>query len=111
MSQERTILVAADAGISIRTKSDVADLVGASFGVDGLILTEGELGEDFFNLRTGLAGELLQKLVNYRVRAAIVVPEPELHGERFAELAREHGRHAAVRFVRTMEEATSWVLS
>jgi len=111
MTEERRILVAADAGVSVRSVGDVNDAIGACAGADGLLLTGSDLGRDFFDLRTGLAGELMQKLVNYRIRAAIVVPDPAAHGERFAELAHEHARHAAIRFVRTRDEAEAWLRS
>jgi len=105
------MLVAAESGICIRSQADVTDAVGACVGTDGLLLTEADLAPAFFDLRSGLAGELVQKLVNYRVRAAIVVPAPDAHGERFAELAREHATHPTVRFVRSTEEAVAWLRS
>lgn len=37
-----------------------------------IIVHEKNLSPDFFNLRTGLAGEILQKFVNYKVRLVIV---------------------------------------
>jgi len=108
MSSVRKIVIASDRGISIRCRDDISDAVGASLG-RGLILTEADLGPDFFDLRTGLAGELIQKFVNYRVRVAMIVPMPDAHGERFAELAHEHSAHPTVRFVRTLDEATQWM--
>jgi hypothetical protein len=101
-------LIAAEHGISIQSFDDVTDAVGASLG-RGLIISEDDLGHNFFDLRTGLAGELIQKLVNYRTRAAIVIATPDSHGERFSELAREHATHPTVRFVRTLEEALQWM--
>ena len=56
-------LIAAEHGISIRSRDDVTDAVDASLG-RGLIISEDDLGQDFFDLRTGLAGELIQKFVN-----------------------------------------------
>jgi hypothetical protein len=109
MGSELRILIARDAGISIRTLGDVADAIGASLGADGLILTEGDLGPSFFDLRTGLAGEAMQKFVNYRVRVAVVVPTPESHGERFVELAREHRTHPMVRMFETQDAARAWL--
>jgi len=108
MDPARKIIIASDRGISIRCRDDVSDAVGASLG-RGLILTESELGPDFFDLRTGLAGELIQKFVNYRVRVAIIVSMPEAHGQRFAELAHEHVTHPTVRFVRSIDEAMQWM--
>jgi len=89
----------------------MTDAVGACFGVDGLLLTERDVAPAFFDLRSGFAGELIQKFVNYRLRAAIVVPTPDAYGERFGELAREHATHPAVRFARSVDEALAWLRS
>lgn len=35
------------------------------------VLDKGSINEDFFELRTGLAGEVMQKFVNYNFAAAI----------------------------------------
>jgi len=101
-------VVAAESGIAIRTARDVADALGACFGGAGLILTEADLAPAFFDLHTGLAGELLQKFANYRVRLAIVLPNPEAHGPRWKELAYEHRSHALIRFVPTRGDADEW---
>jgi len=103
------ILVASDAGISIRAMSDVSMAVGATFGTGGLILTEEDLAVEFFDLKSGLAGELFQKFSNYALCLAVVVPDAERHGERFNELAREHKSHNQIRIVRSREEAMSWL--
>jgi hypothetical protein len=105
------ILTSTESAISLRTSADVSGVVGACFGADGLLLTEDALGPQFFDLRTGLAGEALQKFVNYRVRVAIVVATPEAHGERFVELAREHATHPMVRFFTTEDAARAWLLA
>jgi hypothetical protein len=39
---------------------------------DALVIYKESLAEDFFNLKTRFAGEVLQKFSNYRVRLAIV---------------------------------------
>jgi hypothetical protein len=56
-----------------------------------------------------LAGELFQKFINYGLRVAIVLPDPEAFGERFSELAYEHRSHNMIRFVRSKAEAESWL--
>lgn len=109
MTEECRIVVASESGIAIRSRDDISDGIGVCLGKAGLILTEDDLSPEFFELKTGLAGELLQKLVNYKVRTAIIVPDPEAHGERFAELAYEHRSHALVRFFRSREEADAWL--
>ena len=109
MNEEGKILVAADAGISIQSASDITDALGVCFGSAGLLLTEKELAREFFDLRSGLAGELLQKFTTYQMPVAIVVPNPADYGERFQELAYEHSSHRLIRFVRSKEEAESWL--
>jgi Domain of unknown function (DUF4180) len=39
---------------------------------DGIILHEKNIVSDFFDLKTGIAGELLQKFSNYKMRLSIV---------------------------------------
>jgi hypothetical protein len=109
MNDERRIVVASDPGISIRSSRDISDLLGSCIGAEGIILGENVLAREFFDLRSGLAGELFQKLTNYRLRAAIVVPDPDAYGERFAELAYEHRSHSLIRFVRSKDEAKVWL--
>lgn len=53
---------------------DAGDLLGPAWEHEAqwvAIPTE-RLGDDFFKLATGIAGELVQKCVNYRVRLAIL---------------------------------------
>ncbi|MER3483820.1 MAG: DUF4180 domain-containing protein [Meiothermus sp.] len=106
---ERRIILASEAGIAIRSAADIPDLLGASFGADGLILTEGDLSPEFFNLRTGLAGEVFQKFTNYKIPVALVIPDLKAYGERFNELAYEHKTHPLIRFVSSLTEAKEWL--
>ncbi len=109
MNEERRILIASDSGIFIGSFSDISNAVSACFGAEGLILTENDLAPEFFDLRSGLAGELFQKFTNYRLRVAIVLPDAEAYGARFGELAYEHTTHNMVRFVRSEDEAEAWL--
>ena len=65
------------------------------------------LHPDFFNLRSGLAGELLQKLVNYHLKLAIVgdISEHLEKSEALKALVRESNRGKDVRFVATIVDA------
>jgi hypothetical protein len=63
----------ADGQIIGRT-DDAMDLIGnASYSGVGLVVLPVErLDPEFFRLSSGLAGDVLQKFVNYRVRVAIL---------------------------------------
>ena len=108
---EMNIGSVASLGLRIDRLEDIQGLLGAMYGLDGLILSEAELGPEFFRLSSGVAGELFQKFVNYRFPVAVVIADFSAHGERFAELAHEHSRHGGVRFVHTDEEARRWLES
>jgi hypothetical protein len=88
---------------------DISNALSVGMDLGGLLLDESQLGPGFFDLRTGLAGAVFQKFTNYRVRLAIVVRDPQAHGPRFAELAREHRAHDAVRIVGTEQLARQWL--
>lgn len=93
----------------IESMNDIGDAVVAGMEQDGLILGEADVAPEVFDLRTGIMGELLQKFANYRLRLAIVLPEPARHGERVVELVREHRSHATLRFFASDEEAREWL--
>src|SRR5258708_26530276 len=106
---EPQILIASESGISIRSFGDISDGLESSLGSAGIILTENDLAREFFDLHSGLAGELFQRFINYKLRVAIVLPDPEAYGKRFSELTYEHTLHSMIRFVRSKDEAKAWL--
>ena len=60
--------------IIIETVQDSLDLMAdADYrSARKIIIHQKNIHPDFFKLRTGLAGEILQKYVNYRVQLAII---------------------------------------
>jgi hypothetical protein len=108
MNGETHIPTVGELGIAVRSERDIMGLVSAALSHPGLIVTEADLPAAFFDLKTGFAGELLQKLTNYAARVALVVPDPAVHGTRFSELAAEHRSHGLIRFVESEAEARRW---
>ena len=103
------ITIASEHGLVIRGSAQVASAISLSLGTGGLLLTEDDVGQEFFRLESGIAGELLQKLVNYRIKTTFVCSDPSAHGTRFSELAYEHSTHPQVRFFPTAREAIDWL--
>jgi len=58
----------------IKTTEDGLDVMGNLYyqGFDKIIIHQQNITPDFFDLKNGMAGEILQKFSNYRVRLAIV---------------------------------------
>ncbi len=61
-------------GETLSTPDDAADLVGSAWSHDAAMVAvpAERLDAAFFDLRSGIAGEITQKLVNYRIRLAVV---------------------------------------
>ncbi len=93
----------------IRSAADISDALMLSVERGGLVLDEKDLSPEFFDLKTGLAGQVLQKFVNYRTRLALIVRDPSHHGGRFSELVQEHRVHPTVRFFREEQPARQWL--
>lgn len=69
----RTVVCAPD-GPALRTDRDLTDLIGHALadGAEVVAIPAQRLGDGFFTLRTGVAGQVVQKFVNYRLRLVIV---------------------------------------
>jgi hypothetical protein len=61
-------------GPLLGSESDAVDLIGEAFGLEATMIAipAERFRPEFFDLRTRLMGEFTQKLVNYRIRLAIV---------------------------------------
>lgn len=93
----------------IQTTDDISAALSASVERGGLLLDESHLSKDFFDLKTGFAGQVLQKFVNYRTRLAVIVRDPAVYGGRFGELVYEHRIHPTVRFFTSEQPARAWL--
>ncbi|MGC0151089.1 DUF4180 domain-containing protein [Chromobacterium vaccinii] len=87
------------------------DLVAACAGeaCGHLLLDAAVLPAAFFQLRTRLAGEMLQKLQDYRLRTAVVIAADRDYGERFGEFLVEARRGRYCRLFLARGEALSWL--
>ena len=68
------VMVCAPDGIPLDTEGAAADVIGEALGqkVEFVVIPAERLTDDFFELRTGVAGEIAQKFVNYRIQLAVV---------------------------------------
>lgn len=93
----------------ISTSNDGLDLLGNLYyqGFDKVIIHQKNLSPDFFNLSNGMAGEILQKFSNYRVRLVIVGDFSAHVGKSIKDFIRESNRLKQVNFLASTEEAIS----
>lgn len=109
---EGAYLAAEPAAEPLRTEQDALDSIGACFGhgVDRLLLHEGSLSEDFFRLGTGVAGNLLQKFINYRIKAAAVVADERVVVGKAKEMLAELHKGRDFRVFADPDAAERWLL-
>ena len=73
-----------------------------------LILAQA-LADDFFQLRTGLAGSVLQKFVNYNIKVAVVLTDQQKVQGKFKEFITEANKGNRFRVFGSEEEAENWL--
>jgi DNA-binding PadR family transcriptional regulator len=95
----------------LRTEEDALELITlcAEHNKNRLILHGTALSEDFFRLKSGVAGAFLQKFINYSVKVAVILPDESGLGARFRELISETNRSGQYRFFTNRAEAESWI--
>jgi hypothetical protein len=82
-----------------------------SFETDLALLYAANLGAEFFDLSSRVAGEVLQKLRNYRVRLAVVCPPGTVRfSSRFGEMLAEERRLPHFGVFDTRDDALQWLL-
>lgn len=96
----------------IQSERDILDLISLCTEPDlhKVLISDGSLPADFFNLSTGLAGEIALKLTGYRIKTAILVDLDGISSERFKEWASECNRGNEIHFTSDILEAEDWLL-
>ena len=74
-----------------------------------MALSKACLDESFFRLSSGLAGEVLQKFVNYQMRLAIVGDFSHYTSKPLQDFIRESNQGSQVGFLPTEEAALDWL--
>lgn len=70
-----------------------------------LIIYDSNLHQDFFDLKTGFAGEVLQKFSNYRMRLSIIGNFSGYKSKSLIDFIRESNNRGIISFVDTLEKA------
>jgi hypothetical protein len=104
------VLVCDEDGALIAGTQDVLDVIGAAFSrADVVAVPVSRLDDRFFTLRTGLAGEVLQKFTNYGMRLAVVgdISAKVAASPALRDLVLESNRGQQVWFVADLDELDS----
>ncbi|MBN1183194.1 MAG: DUF4180 domain-containing protein [Bacteroidales bacterium] len=98
--------VISEVGI-INKLEDGLDLLGNLYyqGFDKIVIHEKNITPDFFDLKSGIAGEILQKFSTYRVRLAIVGNFAKYTSKSLNDFIFESNKGRHINFVSTCSEA------
>lgn len=104
-------LYLAPGGKPIETEQDGMELLSLCFehGTQRLLIGEGRLSEAFYQLRTGVAGAVLQKFTLYHIKAAVLLDARDAVGK-FREFLSESNRGTLFRSFTNRDDAERWLL-
>lgn len=93
--------------IVIRSSEDGLDLLGNLYyqDFDKIVIREKNITPDFFDLKNGIAGEILQKFSNYRVQLAIVGDFSQYTSKSISDFIYESNKGRHINFVPSVAEA------
>ncbi len=93
--------------IIIQNAEDALDLMGNAYyqGFDKIIIHQRNITPDFFDLKNKMAGDILQKFSNYRVRLAIVGDYSGFTSQSLKDFIYESNKGRHVNFVASTSEA------
>ena len=91
---------------------DVNDLLGNAYyqGFDGMIISADKISPRFFDLKTRLAGEVLQKFSSFQMRLAVVGDFSVFPSESLKSFIYESNRGNLIHFSPTIADALAWFL-
>ncbi len=94
--------------VNAQSALDLIMTVQYETGCSRLILPEKIFTEEFFSLKTGLAGEILQKFVNYHFKVAIIGDFSGYRSKSLADFIYESNKGCQVSFLPDEESALLW---
>jgi len=80
-------------------------------GAESLLLDEANLPQVYFDLSSGLLGELLHKTSTYRIPVALVVQDPKRYSANFQSFLREANQGNSIRSFSSRQDAIQWLES
>jgi hypothetical protein len=101
------VLVCAVDGAQISGPQDALDVIGAAYDQAEVVAVPVErLDPQFFSLRSGVAGEIMQKFTNYQIRLVLVgdISGPLAESSALRDLVAEANRGRQIWFVADLEE-------
>jgi hypothetical protein len=91
-------------GVVLKTSQEFLQMIMDSCA-EAIVVHKENIDESFFDLRSGLAGEMLQKVVNYRLQLAIIGDFAAYESKSLKAFMTESNRSNTIVFVKSVQEA------
>ncbi|HJT55378.1 MAG TPA: DUF4180 domain-containing protein [Ktedonobacteraceae bacterium] len=106
--QEVQVLICTPDGEKLKSEREAIDLIGEALqqGAQVIVIPVKRLNDDFFSLKTRIAGEIIQKFVTYR-RQLVILGDISRYVEQskaFRDFVYETNRGIQVWFLRDFQE-------
>ncbi|HET6560002.1 MAG TPA: DUF4180 domain-containing protein [Prolixibacteraceae bacterium] len=102
-----TIAVMISLGVLIRETQDALDLLAEAAYLNShkIIINEDQVTPEFFELKSGIAGEILQKFSTYNVQLAIIGDFSKYTSKSLRDFMLESNKYGRINFVSSLDEA------
>jgi PadR family transcriptional regulator, regulatory protein AphA len=97
---------------AISSEQDALDLVAlcGEHETNYLMIHSDAISDDFLKLKTGVAGKVLQKFINYYIKMVAVIPNDRVMTAKFKDMVIETNRGNQFGVFSNKEEAVKWLL-
>ena len=101
------IAVLRSMGVLIQETQDALDLMAEAGYLNShkIIIKEDQITSAFFDLKSGIAGEILQKFSTYNVQLAIIGDFSKYTSKSLRDFMLESNKYGRINFVNSYEEA------
>jgi hypothetical protein len=99
--------------LKVLDEQDAVDLIGlcGENKTNLIMIYDDNLSADFFDLKSKIAGHILQKFVNYHVRVALVLINSDYIKGRFGEMVTEANKGGDFGVFLNKEKAEAWLIN
>ncbi len=103
----KNIAIINSSGIIIHETQDALDLMAEASYLNShkIIIKEDQVTPAFFDLKTGIAGEILQKFSTYNVQLAVIGDFSKYTSKSLRDFMFESNKYGQINFVSSFEEA------
>lgn len=95
--------------VDTQSALDLMTTIQYEANTDRVIISKELIIDDFFNLRTGIAGEILQKFINYQIKIAIYGDFSNITSKALRDFIYECNNGSNIFFANSLDEAIAYL--